>query len=361
MMSILINPFLKNSHKTLYMNKIYCIRLSGILKATLIIAIIVSIHSCKNNKEKNIGRFERIDPELESIIGPDATVSIIAEGFDWTEGPLWIESQKMLLFSDIPQNSIYKWTAEKGKELYLKPSGYTGAAPRGGETGSNALILNSKGQLVLCQHGDRRMAVMNAPVEAPKADFTTITDNYNGKKFDSPNDAVYRSNGDLFFTDPPYGMEKNAADPLKEAPYQGIYKVSTGGKITLLIDSITRPNGIAFLPGEKTLLIANSDSLRVKWYAYDIDENDSLINGRIFYDATEASKTDKGMPDGLKVDRNGNIFATGPGGIWIFNKSGKVLGKIRIDGLASNVTFADDERTLYVTADMYVLKVSLRK
>ena len=325
-------------------------------------------YSCQNAEpdkksgmaKQDIANFERIDPSLSSIISDTATISIIADGFEWSEGPLWIEKSKMLLFSDIPQNSIFKWTPEKGKELYLKPSGYTGKAQRGGETGSNGLILHPNGQLVLCQHGDRRMAMMNASIDQPAPNFITLADNYQGKKFDSPNDAVYRSNGDLFFTDPPYGLEKNTDDPLKEAPYQGVYRVKPDGKIKLLTDSITRPNGIAFMPGEKTLIIANSDPKKSVWYAYDLDENDSLVNGRIFYDATPEAQKEPGSPDGLKIDRNGNVFATGPGGVWIFNKEGKVLGKIKIGAATSNCAFADDEKTLYITADMYVLKVNLR-
>jgi gluconolactonase len=325
----------------------------------IFICTLILFTSC-HTREKSIGSFERIDPAFDSVVSQDATVTIIAEGFDWCEGPLWVEKYKMLLFSDIPKNSVYKWTAEKGKELYLKPSGYTSTLPRGGEIGSNGLTLDPKGQLVLCQDGDRRMAVMNAPLDHPKPDYTTLADKYNGKKFDSPNDVVYRSNGDLFFTDPPYGLEKNDKDPLKEAPYQGVYKVSQDGKVTLLVDSITRPNGLAFMPGEKTLIIASSDSLKAVWYAFDINANDSLTNGRIFYDATENAKTDKGLPDGLKIDHNGNVFATGPGGIFVFDKTGKLLGKIRINGLASNCAFADNDKTLYVTADIYVLKVTLR-
>ena len=205
--------------------------ISKLLPALILLLMIqgckLSNHPDEKTKQKvykTTGTIERIDPELDSLVSNDAKIEIIAEGHDWTEGPVWIEEKKMLLFSDIPKNSIYKWTSEKGEELYLKPAGYTGTAQRGGETGSNGLLLNSKGQLVLCQHGDRRMAVMNAPLDTPKAEFTTLADNYMGKKFDSPNDAVYRSNGDLFFTDPPYGLEKNILDPSKAAPYQGVYK-----------------------------------------------------------------------------------------------------------------------------------------
>ena len=296
-------------------------------------------------------------PQLEKIISKEAAFEILAEGMTWTEGPLWLEKEQVLLFSDIPTNSIYKWTPGKGKELYLTPSGYTDTAKRGGETGSNGLLLNSKGQLVLCQHGDRRMALMDAPLLRPKAQFITLANNYNGKKFDSPNDAVYRGNGDLFFTDPPYGLERNVRDPKKEAPYNGVYKLDTKGKVTLLTDSITRPNGIAFFPGEKKLLIANSDPRKPYWYVYDLDKNDALVNGKIFYDATAESKKEPGMPDGMKINKDGTIFATGPGGVWIFNKEGVLLGKIKVNDLTSNCALSKD--WIYITANKRVIRVKL--
>ncbi|MFL5786817.1 MAG: SMP-30/gluconolactonase/LRE family protein [Flavisolibacter sp.] len=314
----------------------------------------------QSKKDSLIGPIERLDPALDELIHKDAHVSIIAEGFKWSEGPLWVPEKKMLLFSDIPRNSIFKWTQEKGTELYLTPSGYTSSKPRGGETGSNALLLNSKGQLVMCQHGDRRMAMMDAPLNHPAAKFITLADRYNGKRFDSPNDAAFRSNGDLYFTDPPYGLEHYINDSSKEAPYQGVYKVSKDGKVVLLTDTLTRPNGIAFLPGEKSIIVANSDPDKAIWYIYDLDKDGLFINGRIFYDGTSESKRVGGGPDGFKIDRNGNVFSTGPGGIWIFNKNGKVLGKIRIFGRVSNCAFTEDERTLFITADSYVLKADLR-
>ena len=330
------------------------------LRLFLIMILMAAVLNSCNNGKKKFGEFERIDPELNSIIGNDAKIEIIADGHEWTEGPLWVEEKKFLLYSDIPRNSIYKWTREKGSELYLKPSGYTGTVKRGGETGSNGLLLNNKSQLVLCQHGDRRMALMDASLDQPKPIFITLADNYAGKKFDSPNDAVFRSNGDLFFTDPPYGLEKNVDDPAKAAPYQGVYKLSVDGKVTLLTDTITRPNGIAFFPGEKTILIGSSDPEKAVWYAFDMGENDSLTNSRIFFDATPFKNSGKGSPDGMKIDKGGNVFATGPGGIWIFNKNGKVLGKIKIPESTSNCALADNDKTLYVTADMYVLKITMR-
>ncbi len=330
--------------------------------------ILSVMFSCNNSsdtktaamKYKTIGTIERTDVALDSILSPDAKAEIIAEGFDWCEGPVWIDSEKMLLFSDVPQNIVYKWTEEKGKEIYLTPSGYTDSIKRSGEMGSNGLLIDPSGKLVLCQHGNRQMAGMNAPLNDPKPLFIPIANNYMGKKFNSPNDAVYNSNGDLFFTDPPYGLEKLLDDPKKEIPFQGVYKVKKSGEVILLTDTLTRPNGIAFLPGEKTLIIANSDPEKPFWYAFDIAANDALTNARIFHSAAGTDTSAKGLPDGFKIDKNGNVFATGPGGVWIFNKEGKLLGKIKLTEATSNCAFSPDQKTLYVTNDMYVLRIKMR-
>lgn len=307
-----------------------------------------------------IGSIERLDPALDQIIQPGAVIEIISEGYEWSEGPLWLEQQKVLIFSDVPRNTIYQWSATAGTTVYLTPSGYTGSKPRGGEMGSNGLLLDNKGQLLLCQHGNRQLARMNAPLNKPAPDFEPIANMYQSKKFNSPNDAVLRSNGDLFFTDPPYGLEGYVQDPLKELPFQGVYKVTPKGKVTLLTDSITRPNGIALMPGERTLIIANSDGEKPFWYAYDLGKQDQLENPRIFCDGSRLPTSQKGGGDGLKIDRNGHVFATGPGGVWIFDKKGKVLGHLKLPVATSNCALADDEKTLYITADMYVLRVKMR-
>lgn len=310
---------------------------------------------------KLVGTVERLDPELDSIIKQDAQAEILATGFDWSEGPVWVAEHNMLLFSDIPPNKIFKWTEAKGLELFVTPSGYTDSAKRGGEVGSNGLVISPlDGKLVMCQHGDRRIAYMNAPMVAPAPNYVTVADKYQGKRFNSPNDLVFRSNGDIFFTDPPYGLEKNMDDPHKEIPFQGVYKVNQKGEVTLLIDSITRPNGIGFLQGEKTLIVANSDPQKAIWYLYDIGPNDTLTSAGVLYDATEAGKTAKGSPDGLKVSRRGIIFATGPGGIWIFSPQRKLVGKIKIPDPCSNVALSDDEKTLYITNDGNLLRVKLQ-
>ena len=302
---------------------------------------------------------ERYSPKLDAIIQKNPQIEIIMDGFDWCEGPLWIEKEQMLLVSDVPQNTIYKWTRSNGKEVFLKPSGYTQPIPRGGEMGSNGLALSNQGHLLICQDGDRKISIMDASFKSPKPLFITLANNYKGKKFNSPNDMAVTRNGDIYFTDPPYGLEKNMADPLKEITYQGVFKVSKGGKVSLLTDTITRPNGIALFPDQKTVLIANSDSQKPYWYLFDIDKK-GLKNGRIFFDAKPFIKTGKGMPDGLKIDSKGNVFASGPGGIWIFSKTGEVLGKIKVSPVASNCALSDDETTLFITADDHVLKVKLR-
>lgn len=331
------------------------------IKNLYVILFIAAMVSCKKNKEsKIIGTIERLDPELNALVDEDAKAVIIADSFDWSEGPVWVDRYKMLLFSDVPKNTIYKWTEETGTEVYLTPSGYTGAVPRGGEPGSNGLLLDKHGKLVMCQHGDRRVARMDAPIDIPKPKFTTLADKYEGKRISSPNDAVFRSNGDLFFTDPPYGLPQQEKDSTKEIPFNGVYKATPDGHVTLIVDSLTRPNGIAFLPGEKTLIVANSDPAKAIWYAFDLDDKDSVINARIFYDATAEAKTEKGLPDGFKIDKQGNIFASGPGGVWIFNKAGKVLGKIKLEEATSNCALTYDDKVLFITNDMYVLRVQLR-
>jgi len=330
------------------------------MKTPIVLALLFPLFiSCSKKEERTLGSIERIDPSLDAIVDDNAKVEIIAEGFEWSEGPLWLKDQNMLIFSDVPKNIVYKWTEGKAAETYLTPSGYTGEnSPYSGEEGSNGLFLSNDGKLVLCQHGDRKVSLMDAPLDAPAAKFLPLADNFEGKKLNSPNDGTFNSKGDLFFTDPPYGLPKQAEDSTKEIPFQGVYRVSNH-QIVLLTDSVTRPNGIALFPGEKTLIVANSDPAKAVWYTFDLAENDSITNGRVFYDAT-ANTSEKGLPDGLKIDKQGNVFATGPGGVWIFNKEGKVLGKIKIPEATSNCALSPDEKTLYVTADMYVVRIKLR-
>jgi gluconolactonase len=336
----------------------------------LLISVAFAI-SCTNKSQnkketmseinKNMGTWERYDSSLDSIVSKDSKATIIAEGFEWSEGSIWVEKHNMLLFSDVPKNIVYKWTAEKGKEVYLNPSGYTANTPSDcKEMGSNGLTLDNDGNLVLCQHGDRRVSRMDAPLNKPNTKFIPLAEKFNGKRFSSPNDLVFNSKGELFFTDPPYGLKtQDDNDSKKEIPFNGVYKVKKDGTVIMLVDSITRPNGLAFFPGEKRLLVANSDPKKPNWYVFDVN-GDKLENGKIFFSAANHDKNWHGLPDGLRIDSKGNVYATGPGGVYIFNSEGTKLGMLRLDNATSNCALSPDEKTLFITNDMYVLRVKLR-
>jgi gluconolactonase len=307
-----------------------------------------------------IGQIERLDPALDALVPADAKMEIIVDGLDWCEGPLWIPADGgFLVFSDIPPNTIYRWDAKNGNSVYLHPSGYTGTAPRGGEVGTNGSTLDREGRLILCQHGDRRVARMDAPLDHPEPKYVTVADSYDGKRLNSPNDAALHSSGAIYFTDPPYGLEQNMDDPAKELTFQGVYRVTPDGEVTLLTKEIERPNGIAFSPDEKTLYVANSHGPRPVWMAYPVLDDGTLGEGRVFFDGAELAKTRRGAPDGMEVDEHGNLWATGPGGVLVLSPEGKHLGTLVTGEATSNCAFGEDGKTLFITADMYILRIPL--
>ena len=297
-----------------------------------------------------LGTIERLDPRVDQLIPPGARVEKLASGYEWSEGPAWDRKGQFLLFSDVPTNTVYRWKeGMTTPEVFLKPSGYTGTTPRGGEPGSNGLVMDPQGRLVLCQHGDRRVARLEAD-----RSFTTLVDNYQGKKLNSPNDGVYHSDGSLYFTDPPYGLLGKNDDPKKELPFNGVYRLSPKGELSLLTKEMTYPNGIGLSPDEKTLYVANSDPEKALWMAFPLKGDGTIGPGRVFFDATRGVKTLKGLPDGLKVDRAGNVFATGPGGVLIFTPDGTHIGTLNTGEATANVGWGDDGSTLYITADMHL-------
>lgn len=303
-----------------------------------------------------VGKLERADPRFDQIIASDARLEKLADGFAWTEGPVWLPQARCLLFSDIPRNAIMRWKEGEGISLFLKPAGYTGPTPRGGEAGTNGLLLDPQGRLVMCQHGDRRIVRVE-----PDGRWTVLADRYQGKRFNSPNDAVFKSNGDLYFTDPPYGLPKGADDPARELSFCGVYRVMADGTVTLLTDKMTRPNGIAFSPDEKTLYVAQSDPEKAVWMAFDVKPDGTLGQGRVFFDATPWVKQRlPGLPDGMKVDRAGNLFATGPGGVNLFAPDGTFLGRINTGVPTANCRFGDDGSTLYITANQWLCRIRTR-
>jgi len=299
-----------------------------------------------------LGTIEQLDPRFEAIVPKGARVERIAEGFDWSEGPVWSKTDNSLLFSDVPLNTVFQWKEGKGVSVFLKPSGYTGTAPRGGEPGSNGLVIDAQGRLVLCQHGDRRVARLEG------GKFVTLADKYEGKRLNSPNDAVYHSNGDLYFTDPPYGLLKQNADPMKELPFNGVYRLAKTGELTLLTKEMTYPNGVALSPDEKTLYVANSDSNKAIWMAFPVKDDGTIGEGKLFHDMTKV-RNRKGSPDGMKVDAKGNVFATGPGGVHVFSPDGTLLGTFATGEATANCGWGEDGSTLFIAADMYIGRIRL--
>ena len=365
----------------------------------LAIACLATI-SCNSLEEKKaaatdtlVGKVELYDPAAATLIDSSAKVEVIGKNYKWSEGPVWVPSQQMLLFSDVIRNTVFQW--KEGKDtpsVYLTPSGYTDTAVRNGENGSNGLALDKDGRLLLCQSGNRQVVRMNAPLDSPRPVFTVLSANYKGKKFNSPNDLVADHKGNIYFTDPIYGLPKHENDPTRELTFEGVYRITPKGETILLIDSIARPNGIALSPDEKILYVGSSDDPHTKWYAYQLDSTGSirsgaaatgnthsanistgnthsgniptgnLPGGNVLLDGTalKAKATVKQGADGFKVDKYGNIFSSGPDGINIISPQGKVLGLIKVYGRpTSNCAFNETKEVLYITADDRVLRIRL--
>jgi len=301
---------------------------------------------------------EILQSDVKKIIDEKAEIKTIARGLNWAEGTLWLKDQKALLFSDVPENKIYKWTEAGGSSIWLEPSGYTGPKEVKRE-GSNGLILNSQGQLIICQHGDRRIALMDAPLNAPVPKFITVADGWRNNRLNSPNDGAFNSKGDFYFTDPPYGLPGQDEDPEKEIGFSGVYRVGNNGLVIMVVDSLKRPNGIAFSPIDNAMYVANSDPKHAIWVKYAPDEKGNLA-GKLLYDATDLVDKVNGLPDGLKVHPSGYVFATGPGGIWIFSPDDKISARIHIPQATANCAFDDDFSHLYIAADSTVIRVSLK-
>jgi gluconolactonase len=294
-----------------------------------------------------------MDPRFDRLVAKDAKLQKIADGFGTVEGPVWSKKHGYLLFSDLRSNSVLKWQRGTGVELFLQPSGYSGSEPFPGDyPGANGLAFDLAGRLVLCEHGDRRITRLE-----PDGRKTVLAHRYDGKRLNSPNDLVFNSKGDLFFTDPPFGLPRAFDDPGKELDFSGVYRLSVAGTLTLLTQKVSAPNGIALSPSGQTLYISNTDTTQAGWMAYDVDDDGTLSNARVFADTPAWAREKRGLRDGLKVDYSGNVFATGPGGIHVFASDGTHLGSIEVDGGASNVGWGDDGSVLYVTSGPRVYRI----
>lgn len=306
-------------------------------------------------------RIEIVDPEGATIIDSTVKVEKLAGGFSWTEGPLYVADGDYVLFSDIPANKVMKWKEGEGISTFLYPAGYSGDSAKGPkkEPGSNGLILDKDGKLVLCQHGDRRIARMKSPLSDPKPEYETIADKFQGKRFNSPNDAVYHPNGNLYLTDPPYGLQDGEKDSARELDFQGVFLVRPNGKVELVTKEYKWPNGIAITPDGKSLLVGHSDDQNRVWMKYDLNDKGLVASKSVFYkfDSTEKAE---GGPDGMKISKKGYVFASGPGGVCILNSSGKMIARIYTGQATSNTALSADEKTLYMTCDDFFYRVRLK-
>jgi gluconolactonase len=313
-------------------------------------------------------KLDRLDAKVDAIVPANATMERVATGFTWVEGPVWIPAG-YLLFAEITSNSIRKLMPDGAVSIFMQPSGYTGAAPYGGkEPGSNGMTLDHNGRLTVAGHAHRD--VWRLETLDPKGQVTVLADSFEGKKLNSPNDLVYKSDGSLYFTDPPYGLPTQSDnDPIKELQMSGVYRIPKASaqrpgtapardQLQLLVKDLPRPNGIAFSPDEKYLYVNNSQPKKI-WMRYRVKKDGTLSDAKLFYDATSDNR--RGSPDGMKVDRQGNVYSTGPGGVWIFSPEGKALGTILISEPASNVNWAGaDRKTLYITASSSIYRVTLK-
>ena len=324
------------------------------IPATAVSVALLASHAAGADR-RTIGKIDKRDPRLDQLIAADAAIEVLADGFKWSEGPIWDRSAKRLLFSDVKSNTVHAWSEAAGLSVFLTPSGYTGTEPYGGsEPGSNGLTFDAKGRLVLCQHGDRRVARREGNV------FVTLADRFEGKRFNSPNDLVYAKDGSLYFTDPPYGRPKSFDDPGRELSWQGVYRLTTDGKVSLLVKDLKAPNGIGLSPDGKTLYVAQSDGDKPYVMAHPVQADGSVGTGRILFDATPLKKDGPGGPDGLKVDKNGTLFATGPGGVMVLTPKGEHLGTIHTGVPTANCAFGDDGSTLYLTANDMLCRVKTK-
>mgnify|MGYP001997438508 FL=1 len=319
----------------------------------LLVGIITNLSA--QEKKETIGSVERINPEMDLYVPRGSEVEILARGFGWSEGPVWVDQLNAVLFSDVRNNKAYRWDDKNGLRVFLDPSGFTGIVPANKKAGSNGLTLNSKNELVLAMHGDRRIAKLKSWNEKT---FETIVNRYEGNLFSSPNDLVYAKNGDLYFTDPPYGLKDFNNDGLKELPYNGVYKLSYSGSLSLIIDDLSIPNGIAISNDQKTLYVNVSDREDMKIMAYDITSS-GVTNGRVFFDGNELAKKDNGSFDGLKIHPSGTIFSTGPGGVLVIKPDGTHLGTIRTEKSSANCAFDSSFQNLYMTSHMYLTRIKL--
>ena len=317
--------------------------------------ILILINLPVISQDKFIGSVERLSPEIDNLIEKNSKIEILADGFEWSEGPVWSSQLNSVLFSDVPENVIYSWNEDKGLGTFTRPIGYSGKVPNLKKAGTNGLTIDADGNLIICMHGDRKITRLEKLNINRKV---TLVNSFDGNLLNSPNDLVYDSKGNLYFTDPPYGLLEGDNDKLKEIEFNGVYKVSPNGDIEVLVKNLTRPNGISISNDEKILYVANSDKNNPVIMQYDLSE-EGAKNPSIFFDGRELTKKDIGLFDGLKVHPTGNVFATGPGGVLVIKENGDHIGTIRTEVRTANCAFDENFQYLYMTSDMFLTRIKL--
>ena len=317
--------------------------------------ILILINLSVISQDKFIGSVERLSPEIDNLIEKSAKIEILADGFEWSEGPVWSSQLNSVLFSDVPENVIYSWNEDKGLGTFTRPIGYSGKVPNLKKAGTNGLTIDADGNLIICMHGDRKITRLEKLNINRKV---TLVNSFDGNLLNSPNDLVYDSKGNLYFTDPPYGLLEGDNDKLKEIEFNGVYKLSPNGDIEVLVKNLTRPNGINISNDEKILYVANSDKNNPVIMQYDLSE-EGAKNPSIFFDGRELTKKDIGLFDGLKVHPTGNVFATGPGGVLVIKENGDHIGTIRTEVRTANCAFDENFQYLYMTSDMFLTRIKL--
>ena len=309
---------------------------------------------------RTVGSITRFDPELDKLIDAANPIEVIATGFRWTEGPVWVERGRFLLFSDVPTNIAYRWKAGEGAKPFLAPSGLAGPIPAGiREAGSNGMVVDAHGDLLMADSGTRAIA----RVDLATRKKTIVVGAFEGKRFNSCNDLAIGRGGVIYFTDPPYGLAEGDASPLKQLDFNGVFRINADGSDVSLIDSkLKRPNGIGVSPALDRLYVSQSDPDAAKIFSCELAVDGSASTELVpFVDfSAEVAQKLPGLPDGMKVAKSGHLFASGPGGIYVIAPSGKRLGLISTGKAAANCCFGEDGRTLFITSSDMVAKVRLK-
>ena len=310
-----------------------------------------------NVERQTVGGVRRLSSEMDSIIPPGAEVEVLAEGFDWAEGPVWVEAGGYLLFTDVPQNVIWRWSEADGLSEFMRPSGFDGEdASHLREPGANGLVIEPSGALLMCDHGNRSLSRVDLATRRK----TIVVDRFERKRLNSPNDLVIHRSGAVYFTDPPYGLEGLNESPVKELAHNGVYRLAPDGKVTLIDDALSFPNGVALSPDHRTLYVAVSDPQAPILMAYALGDDGRATSSRLVFDAASMMGPDApGVPDGLKVDARGRIFTTGPGGVLVLTPDGELLGVIDTGRATANCAFGPGGASLFMTADDRLARVAL--